>query len=107
VQANSLRDAGTHLDEIKVSVVGISPDAPAAQKKFAEENSLKYPLLSDEDHKVAESYGVWGKKKMDGKEFEGINRSSFLIDEKGKIIAAWYKISPNDTVPEALKALNS
>jgi peroxiredoxin Q/BCP len=57
------------------------------------------------DHKVAKSYGTWGQKKMYGKKVEGIIRSSFLIDETGKMIAAWYKISPQATVPEALKVL--
>jgi thioredoxin-dependent peroxiredoxin len=90
---------------VKVTVVGISPDSPAAQKKFAEKHGLPFSLLSDVDHQVAKSYGVWGPKTMYGKKFEGINRSSFLIDEKGKIMAAWYKISPQATVPEALKAL--
>jgi peroxiredoxin Q/BCP len=88
-----------------VEVVGISPDLPPAQKKFAEKNSLKFPLLSDADHKVAKTYGVWGQKTMYGKKYEGINRSSFLIDESGNMIAAWYKISPQATVPEALKVL--
>lgn len=88
-----------------MAVIGISPDTPAAQKKFAEKNSLNFPLLSDPDHKVSKSYGVWGLKTMYGKKFEGIIRSSFLIDEKGKIIAVWYKISPQATVPEALKVL--
>jgi len=104
-QALSLRDAGKHLDELNVKVVGISPDPPAAQKKFAEKNSLNFSLLSDQDHKVAKAYGVWGQKIMYGKKSEGINRSSFLIDEKGQMIASWYKISPQATVPEALKAL--
>jgi peroxiredoxin Q/BCP len=88
-----------------VAVVGISPDKPAAQKKFAEDNSLTFPLLADPDHKVAESYGVWGEKTMYGKKVQGIIRSSFLIDEKGKIMAVWYKIIPEATVPEALKIL--
>jgi peroxiredoxin Q/BCP len=105
VQAASLRDAGKHLAHLNVEVVGISPDPPAAQKKFAEKNSLKFLLLSDPDHKVAENYEVWGQKTMYGKKLEGINRSSFLIDESGNVIAAWYKISPQATVPEALKVL--
>ncbi len=86
-------------------MVGVSPDAPPAQKKFAEKNNLNFPLLSDAEHKVAKSYGAWGPKTMYGKKFEGINRSSFMIDETGKIIAAWYKISPQATVPEALKSV--
>ena len=105
IQAVSLRDAGKHLAQLNVEVVGISPDSPPAQKKFVEKNGLKFPLLSDPDHKVAESYGVWGQKTMVGRKFEGISRSSFLIDESGNMIAAWYKISPQATVPEALKVL--
>ena len=85
--------------------VGISPDARDVQKKFDEKNSLKFSLLSDPDHKVAELYGAWGEKKMYGKSYMGIVRSSFLIDEGGKIMAAWYKIKPENTVPEAKKAL--
>jgi len=88
-----------------VAVVGVSPDPPAAQKKFAEKSNLNFPLLSDLDHKVSKSYGAWGQKTMYGKKFEGVIRSSFLIDENGKIIATWYKISPQATVPEALKVL--
>ena len=105
MQAISLRDAGEHLTQLKVAVIGISPDTQPSQKRFAEKNSLGFPLLSDIDHRVAENYGVWGQKTMYGKKFEGINRSSFLIDEMGKLIAVWYKISPQSTVPEALKVL--
>jgi len=90
-----------------VAVVGISPDKPEAQKKFAEKNNLGFPLLSDADHKVAKSYGVWGQKTMYGKKIEGIIRSSFLINETGNFLAAWYKISPPATVPEALKVLEA
>ena len=90
-----------------MAVVGISPDKPATQKKFAEKNDLNFPLLSDPDHQVAESYSVWGEKTMYGKKTYGIIRSSFLIDEKGKMMAVWYKIKPEATVPEALKVLEA
>jgi len=85
--------------------VGISPDAPEKQKKFDEKNALGYPLLSDADHAIAEAFGVWGEKSLYGKKYMGIIRSSFLIDENGRIEQAWYKVSPADTVPNALKAL--
>ncbi len=88
-------------------VLGISPDAVEVQKKFDKKYSLEFPLLSDPDHKVAERYGDWGEKKMYGKSFMGIVRSSFLIDEAGKIIGAWYKVSPQNTVPEAKKVLET
>ena len=62
--------------------------------------------LSDTDHKIAEVFGVWGEKKMYGKTFMGIIRSSFLIDESGNIENAWYKISPKNTVSELMKVLD-
>lgn len=105
-QSCAVRDARSELDDLGVDVVGISPDRPDAQKKFDGKYALGFPLLADADHAVAEAYGVWGKKSMYGKTYFGIVRSSFLIDEKGKIAGAWYKVSPADTVPEAIAALN-
>jgi peroxiredoxin Q/BCP len=101
----SLRDAGQHLAKLNVAVMGISPDKPHAQKKFDEKNDLGYPLLSDPDYKVAKRYGVWNQEDNFFKKLLGVTRSSFLIDETGKFMAVWYKISPLDTVPEALKIL--
>ena len=94
-----MRDALPDLTEAGVAVIGISPDAVPQQKKFHNKNALGFPLLSDEDHKIAEAYGVWGEKKMYGKTFMGIVRSGFLIDESGRVAATGYKISPKDTVP--------
>jgi len=103
----SLRDAGRHLAKLNVAILGISPDKPNTQKKFDEKNELGFPLLSDPNHEVAEQYGVWNRKDNFFKKLLGITRSSFLIDEAGKIMARWYKISPLNTVPEALKVLES
>ncbi len=103
----SLKDAGEHLKKANVAVVGISPDSVSAQKRFALKNGIDFPLLSDQDHDIAGSYGVWGSKVNAGKESEGIIRSSFLVNQEGKISAVWYKISPDETVPELLKALGS
>jgi len=91
--------------ELKVKVLGISPDSPDKQKKFADKFNLQFPLLCDEEKTVAEGFGVWGEKKLYGKTYMGIIRSSFLIDEEGKIIESWYKVSPKDTVPKVMKAL--
>jgi peroxiredoxin Q/BCP len=102
-----VRDALAKLNALGTDAVGISPDPAAAQKKFSEKLALNFPLLSDADHAVAEAYGVWGEKSMYGKKYFGITRSSFLIDEKGKIVEAWYKISPDETVPKALAALGA
>ena len=104
-QACSIRDAREDLSALNAAVLGVSPDAPGKQKKFDEKYSLGFPLLSDPDHKVADAYGVWGEKSMYGKKYEGIIRSSFLIGPDGKIVQAWYKVSPKDTVPKAQKAL--
>ena len=92
-------------DDVDVQIIGISPDAPEKQKKFDEKYSLGFPLLSDPDHSVAEKYGAWGLKKLYGREYEGIIRSAFLIDEQGKVAEAWPKISPKDTPEKLLQAL--
>ena len=106
-QACSVRDAETDLARSGLAVVGISPDTPDKQKKFDDKYGLGFPLLSDPDHRVAHAYGVWGEKSMYGKTYHGIIRSSFLVDENGTILQAWYKIKPKDTVPRALQDLES
>ena len=104
-QACSIRDAHENLSSNDIARVGISPDKPGAQKKFDEKYNLAFPLLSDPEHALAERYGVWGEKEKYGRTYMGIVRSSFLIDEGGKILQAWYKISPKDTVPKALEGV--
>ena len=104
-QACSIRDSAAQLATRKLAAVGISPDEPGDQSKFDQKYGLGFPLLSDPDHAVAEAYGAWGEKTMYGKTSMGIIRSSFLIDEQGKIAEAWYKVSPEDTVPKALAAV--
>lgn len=105
-QSCSVRDALGELGSLGVKVLGVSPDPPGAQKKFSERYGLSFPLLSDPDHAVATAYGVWGEKSMYGKKYQGIIRSSFLIDEDGTILQACYKVAPKDTVPKALQALS-
>jgi peroxiredoxin Q/BCP len=100
-----VRDALKKLGNRNVAVIGISPDTPATQKKFDDKHKLGFILLSDPDHRVAEAFGVWGEKKMYGKSFMGIIRSSFLVDENEHIENAWYKISPKNTVSELMKVL--
>jgi peroxiredoxin Q/BCP len=102
-QACGLRD---ELGEIgDTTVVGISPDKPAKQKKFDDKYNLGFPLLSDEDHAVAEAYGAWGEKSMYGKKYFGVIRSAFLVDEEGNLAEVWPKISPKDTPKKLLAAL--
>jgi len=105
-QACNVRDSLQELGSLHVSAIGISPDKPDKQKKFDEKYSLGFPLLSDSGNLVAKSYGAWGEKKMYGKSYEGIIRSAFLIDENGKIVNAWYKVSPGETASNVLKALS-
>ena len=94
-QSCALRDIAGDVGD--TAILGISPDLPDKQAKFDTKYSLGFPLLSDADHAVAEAFGVWAEKNMYGRKYMGIVRSAFLIDEKGKIAEAWYKISPKDT----------
>ena len=86
VQAQALRDHKKELAKLNTIAIGISPDAPKRLLKFKERDELNFTLLSDEDHKIAEKYGVWGLKKFMGKEYDGIHRTTFIIDEKGKLV---------------------
>ena len=104
-QACALRDIADQIGD--TVVLGISPDAPSAQLRFAEKYVLGFDLLSDGDHAVAERYGVWQEKKQYGRTYMGIVRSAFLIGTDGTIEHAWYKISPKDTPTRLLEALAS
>jgi peroxiredoxin Q/BCP len=104
-QACGLRDVLGQVGD--TVVIGISPDSPARQKRFQDKYSLGFTLLADEDHSVAEDFDVWKQKSMYGRKYMGILRSAFLVDEKGKIAEAWYKVSPKDTPANLLKALNA
>lgn len=85
VQACALRDVNAELASKGVKVVGISTDAVARLTKFAERDKLNFTLLSDEDHKVADAFGVWGEKKFMGKVYDGLHRISFLIAQDGTV----------------------
>ena len=96
VQAQNLRDSKTALDDKNVVVLGISPDAVKRLPKFIEKEGLNFTLLSDEDHAVADAFGVWGPKKFMGKEYDGIHRLSFLIDEHGTVEHVFNKFKTKD-----------
>ena len=102
-QSCELRDIAGDIGD--TAIVGISPDTPEKLAKFGAKYALGFPLLSDPEHSVADAWGVWGEKSMYGKKYMGILRSAFLIDEKGKVLEAWYKISPKDTPKKLLAAL--
>jgi peroxiredoxin Q/BCP len=102
-QSCGLRDIADQIG--KTVIVGISPDKPAKLLKFDEKYSLGFTLLSDDTNAVAKKYKVWKKKSMYGREYMGIERSAFLINGKGEIVHAWYKISPKDTPLRLLESL--
>ena len=104
-QSCDLRDHRQEFAGLGVDVVGISPDEPTKQLAFDQKYSLGFPLLADTDHAVAEAWGTWGEKTYKGETYLGIIRSSFLVDEEGRIERAWYKVKPENTVPEAQAAL--
>ncbi|MCH1923848.1 thioredoxin-dependent thiol peroxidase [Shewanella sp. C32] len=96
VQACGLRDTYAELAKRGVTVFGISPDAPAKLKKFEDKYELNFTLLSDEDHQVAEAFGVWGEKKFMGKVYDGIHRLSFLVGQDGKVEKFFDKFKTKD-----------
>ncbi len=102
-QACALRDVAGEVGD--TAIVGISPDPPARQARFDEKHGLGFPLLSDQDHTVAEAYGAWGERSMYGKRYMGIIRSAFLVAEDGRVTHAWPKVSPRDTAPNLVAAL--
>jgi peroxiredoxin Q/BCP len=104
-QSCGLRDVAADVGD--TAILGISPDAPAKQAKFDTKYGLGFPLLADQDHGVADAYGVWGEKSMYGRKYMGIVRSAFLVDEDGQIAEAWYKVSPKDTATNLLSAIGA
>lgn len=104
-QACGFRDSYPQIEEQNAVVIGISPDSTKSHTKFKTKHNLPFILLADEEHRVAEAYGVWGEKSMMGKKYMGIIRSHFVIDEEGRIVQAEVKVSPADSVKRALAAL--
>jgi peroxiredoxin Q/BCP len=104
-QACGLRDIAGQIGD--TVIVGVSPDQPAKLKRFDDKYELGFTLVSDADHAIAEQYGVWVLKKNYGKEYMGVQRSAFLVDERGTIERAWPKISPKDTPTNLLAALGT
>jgi peroxiredoxin Q/BCP len=104
-QACGFRDAYPQIEEQNAVVIGLSPDGAASHRKFKTKYDLPFILLVDEGHRVADSYGVWGEKKMYGVSFMGIIRSHFVIDEAGRVADAQVKVRPADSVARALASL--
>ena len=109
IEAQEFRDAHTRFEAHGAVVLGISADGVKSHARFKEKFDLPYPLLADEDHAVAESYGVWKEKSMFGRTFMGIERSTFIVDRHGTIAHAFRKVSPEghaDEVGEAVSMMD-
>jgi peroxiredoxin Q/BCP len=104
-EACNFRDDYSELLAAGAVVLGVSPDTVKSHDKFKLKFNLPFALLSDPDHQVAELYGAWGEKKMYGRTYMGIIRSTFIIDEDGKIIKVFPKVKPKNHSQEVLKAL--
>jgi peroxiredoxin Q/BCP len=104
-QACDFRDNLRDLNDAGLDVVGISPDKPEKLAKFRDNQQLTFPLLSDPDKKVLKAYGAYGEKKMYGKTVEGVIRSTFVVDEKGKIALAQYNVKATGHVAKLRRDL--
>jgi peroxiredoxin Q/BCP len=104
-QACGIRDHDADYGAAGARVIGVSPDEPAALKKFAEKHDLGFTLLGDPDHSVADAYGAWGEKSMYGKTYMGMLRSTFIIDAGGRIAKVLPKVQPKKHDTLVLKAL--
>ncbi len=106
-EACDFRDNMARVTGRGAIVLGVSPDPAKSHVRFREKHDLPFPLLVDEDHSVAEAYGAWGEKKMAGRTYEGIIRSTFLIDAESIVVRAWYKVKVKGHVDEVLEELEA
>lgn len=106
-EACNFRDDYSAYQDAKVVILGVSPDNTKSHTRFKEKYALPFPLLADEGHLVCDLYGVWGPKKMMGREYEGVLRTTFLIDRQGKIARVFEKVKPAEHSAEVLAAIKS
>jgi thioredoxin-dependent peroxiredoxin len=104
-EACNFRDDYSLYTQAGVVILGVSPDSPKNHTKFKEKYHLPFTLLADEGHKVCELYGVWGRKKMMGREYDGVFRTTFLIDAQGKLVKVFEAVKPAEHSKEVLEAL--
>ncbi len=106
-EACSFRDTFSEFKKRGITVLGVSPDNEASHQKFAKKYKLPFTLLTDSDHAIADAYGVYGQKKFMGRTYMGVNRTTFLIDEKGKIKKVFAKVKPEEHATEVLEAFEA
>lgn len=104
-EACAFRDQKSALTRLGAKVLGVSTDSVASHEKFRDKHQLNFPLLADEDHKVAEKFGAWREKNLYGKKSMGIQRSTFLIDAAGTVAKVWKKVSVDGHDEEVIAAL--
>lgn len=104
-EACNFRDDYSAYEKSGVTILGVSPDSVASHVKFKEKYHLPFPLLADDQHKVCDKYGVWGPKKAMGREYDGVLRTTFLIDSKGRIARVFENVKPSEHSTEVLAAL--
>jgi len=104
-EACSFRDDYSQYTQAGAVILGVSPDSPKKHAQFKEKYHLPFTLLADEGHKVCELYGVWGRKKMMGREYDGVFRTTFLIDRQGKLVKVFEGVKPAEHSKEVLEAL--
>jgi len=107
VEACEFRDSWRTVQGLGAVVLGVSPDSAASHQKFKKKYTLPFPLLADQDHSVAEAYGAWGEKSMYGRKYQGILRTTYLIDAKGTIAKVFEKVKPKGHAGEVLEALET
>lgn len=105
VQACSIQSTKAQFAKLNAAVLGVSPDKPAALKKFAEKDGLTFTLLSDPERQIIEPYGVWVEKSMYGRKYMGVERSTFIIDPTGKIAHILTKVAPKTHADEVMSWL--
>ena len=105
-EACNFRDDYSKYQQAQVVILGISPDTPKSHKKFKTKYDLPFSLLADEDHAICDLYGTWGPKKYMGKSYEGVLRTTFLIDSQGYILKVFENVKPADHSAEILGMLS-
>ena len=105
IEGNGFRDEFKNFNDLNIQIIGCSADPPEKQKKFCNKQGFQFPMLCDEKHEMLESYGVWGKKKFMGREYDGTYRMSFLIDPEGNVVKVYEKVKPEQHAQEVLDDL--
>jgi peroxiredoxin Q/BCP len=104
-EACQFRDSWKDVQQTGAVVLGVSPDSVTSHQKFKQKYSLPFPLLADVDHQVASAYGAWGEKSMYGKKYQGILRTTYLIDRTGRIARVFENVKPEGHAAEVVAAL--